>query len=157
MQDVNAEIVLESLIYMTDGVASVIGDKGARAVMRQAGHRAAIHLLEALPLRVSVLEAIARVGPVLQELGFVEDVRALDSNHVVVEGNLISRTLRELASGPGGSKQEPSGQMARHPARYYVFGLFEGMILVLSETRIAVVRDEMLETHEVWTIQREEQ
>ena len=72
---------------MADGVASTIGDNGARATMRLAGYRAAVDLLEALPLLLSVDDAIQRAGPVMAELGFVSAVTPVDDEHVHVLQN----------------------------------------------------------------------
>lgn len=57
---VDCATLLKSLIFMADGVAETLGDKGARATLRLAGPRAAVSLLEALPLHLEVDEAIAR-------------------------------------------------------------------------------------------------
>jgi hypothetical protein len=65
MGEMDSEIVLKSMIFMAEGVASIIGDKGARAVMRQAGQRAAVNLLEALPLQVQVDDRGGSVDPAI--------------------------------------------------------------------------------------------
>jgi hypothetical protein len=50
--DIDCETLLKPLVFRADGVATTIGENGARATMRLAGHRAAFNLLEELPLRL---------------------------------------------------------------------------------------------------------
>jgi hypothetical protein len=134
------------MIFMAEGVASIIGDKGARAVMRQAGQRAATNLLEALPLMVQVDEAIRRAGPVMEALGFVGETELVDTNRMVIRGNFIAQKLTDL-------------QLAtdRHPAYYFLFGLFEGLVVVLSRARVAFVQHDIDTDREIWMLQLPEQ
>ncbi len=138
---IDCETLLKSLIFMADGVAATIGANGARATMRLAGHRAAVSLLEALPLVLEVKVALQRVGPVMQELGFVSDIAFDNETRVVVSGNAIVVMLRCLGLEP-----------QRHPACYYTIGLFEGFVQVLSKTRVSIVRQEFKDATEIWTL-----
>lgn len=140
---VDCETLLKSLIFMADGVAATIGDNGARATMRLAGHRAAVSLLEALPLEFEIKAAIQRVGPVMTELGFVSDLTFDNKTRVTVSGNAIVIMLRQLGLEP-----------QRHPACYYTIGLFEGFVQVLSKTRVSIVRQEFRDTMEIWTLMK---
>lgn len=140
--NVDCETILKSLIFMADGVATTIGANGARAAMRQAGHRAAVDLLEALPLQLEVDVAIQRVGPVMQELGFVREL-VPNGDSIIVRDDLIADELRELGL-----------EAYRHPACYYTVGLFEGFVYVLSHARVPVARQEMTGDGELWTLQR---
>jgi hypothetical protein len=91
--NVDCEMLLKSLVFMAEGVATTIGENGAWATMRLAGHRAAVDLLEALPLVLEVDEAIKRVGPVMVELGFVGGIAVVDDMHLVVSGNAVVSML----------------------------------------------------------------
>jgi hypothetical protein len=143
MQELDNELLLKSLIFMADGVATIIGENGARATMRLAGHRAAVNLLEALPLLLEADAAIQRAGPIMQALGYVQEMTREDDSHILVRGNVIAEVLRELGL-----------ELSRHPACYYIIGLFEGFVYVLSRTHISVVRHEMRGDSELWTLQR---
>ena len=140
--NVDCETLLRSLVFMADGVAATIGDMGARATMRLAGHRAAASLLEALPLRLEPDEAIRRAGPVMAELGFLDRIERLDAANLVVHGSVIIRLLRSL-------QREPQ----THAACYYTIGLFEGFVNVMSHERVSVVRHEIRGETEKWTIE----
>ena len=139
---VDCETLLKSLVFMAEGVATTIGENGARAMMRLAGHRAAADLLEALPLVLEVDEAIKRVGPVMVELGFVGGIAVVDDMHLVVSGNAVVSMLQRL-------EREPR----RHPACYDAIGLFEGFVHVLSKTRVSIVHHEQRDDSETWTLQ----
>jgi hypothetical protein len=138
---IDCETILKSLIFMADGVATTIGENGARATMRLAGHRAAVNLLEALPLQLQVADAIKRAGPVMAELGFVSDIAPLDDRRLAVSGNVILKTMQALGIEP-----------KRHPACYYTIGLFEGFVHVLSKTHISIVHHEIRDGAEIWTL-----
>jgi hypothetical protein len=142
-KEVDCETLLKSLVFMADGVAATIGDMGARATMRLAGHRAAVSLLEALPLQVELEEAIRRAGPIMVELGFVGDVTRVDDRHLAVEGGVMVRLLRSL-------NREP----LRHPACYFPIGLFEGFVNVLSKGHVSIVQHEVDGEREIWTLAR---
>ncbi len=141
MEEMDSEILLKSMIYMAEGVASIIGDNGARAAMRQAGHSAAVNLLEALPLELPVDQAVMRAGPIMQALGFVGEIELKDANHFAIRDNAIAQMLDSLHL-----------VNVRHPARYYLFGLLEGFVHVLSKARISVVQCEVVDNCELWTI-----
>ncbi|MCL4394116.1 MAG: hypothetical protein M1482_04805 [Chloroflexi bacterium] len=141
--NVDCETLLKSLVFMADGVAATIGDMGARATMRLAGHRAAVSLLEALPLELDREEAIRRAGPIMVELGFVADVTFVDERHLAVDGGVMFHLLRRL-------KRETQ----RHPACYYPIGLFEGFVNVLSKQHVSVVQHQVDGEREIWTLER---
>ncbi len=99
-----------------------------RAKMRLAGHRAAFNLLEDLPLRLEITDAVERAGLVMVELGFVGSVSGLDATHHAVSGDVVPKIMRMLWDEPG-----------RHPACYYTIGLFEGFVHVLSKAHVSLI------------------
>ena len=139
--EVDCETLLKSLVFMADGVATTIGENGARATMRFAGHCAAVNLLEGLPLQIDVADAIKRAGPVMAELGFVSDVTQLDERHLAVRGNAMLKMMQMLGVEPN-----------RHPACYYTIGLFEGFVHVLSKGYVSIVQHEIRDDAEIWTL-----
>jgi hypothetical protein len=142
VEKVDCEMLIKSMVFMADGVAETLGENGARAAMRQAGHRAATNLLDALPLRVSVPDALVRACPIIEALGLASDCHPLDERHIAVKGNTLSETVRAMGMAPD-----------RHPAGYYALGLFEGLIASLTKTRVRVVRQENHGDDEVWAVQ----
>lgn len=75
-EQIDCEIVLKSIISMVNGLANAIGEREARAALREAGHSAAVNLLEAL--------------------GFAQSYSQVDGNHVQMQGNVISDALTAL-------------------------------------------------------------
>ena len=138
----DSEILLKSLIFMAEGLAGTIGENGARAIIRQSGSRAAANFLEAIPLKVELADAIQRACTVMEELGFAKQVKLIDEKHLSVQFNVVSDTLKAM------------GQSAeRHPAVYYVIGLFEGFVQVISEGRTKVLNHEINDQGEIWILE----
>ncbi|MBI5303931.1 MAG: hypothetical protein HY868_17475 [Chloroflexi bacterium] len=141
MQDIDYEIILKSLVFVADGLAKDLGENGARALLRQSGHHAAINLVGEWHEQVDVAEAVAQACPVLEALGFAQQVNLLDATHVVVRGNVITAMVEQLGL-----------PTARHPIYYYAIGLFEGLVYVISKTHVGIVRHELKDDSEVWTL-----
>ena len=76
---VESEILLLSIVNMAEGIRNLIGDRGARAVMRDAGKQSGPKLLESLignfPEILSREEALKRSCAILKELGFAKAIK----------------------------------------------------------------------------------
>lgn len=141
MLDIDSELVLKSLVFMADSLAKNIGESGARALLRQSGHDAAIRLMEEFPTQMEIAEAIPQACPVLEALGFARQVKLVDAHTIVVSGNAITAMAFELGLAT-----------PRHPVYYYAIGLFEGLVYMMSHTHVGIVRCEVEQDHETWTI-----
>ncbi|MBI5033896.1 MAG: hypothetical protein HZB51_25535 [Chloroflexi bacterium] len=141
MQDIDYEIILKSLVFVADGLAKDLGENGARALLRQSGHHAAVNLVGEWHEQVDVAEAISQACPVLETLGFARQVKLQDANHIVVRGNVITAMVQQL--------ELPS---TRHPVYHYAIGLFEGLVYVISKAHVGIVHHELEDDCEIWTI-----
>ena len=129
---------LKSLLYLFESLEQLIGQNGAKAIMRTAGQRAAIDLIEMLPLTVSESEAVRRSGAVLAELGFINEIRESEPGTLQVFGNHIIEALAGL-----NLQNTKSGS-------YYVIGLFEGFFKQMSGSPHKVISVEPGDGYETW-------
>jgi hypothetical protein len=136
----DGEISYKSLLYVTESLEKLIGANGAKAVLRTAGQRAAVNLIEMLPLTLPEEEAARRIGPMLAELDFIGEMNVLSPDRLQVTGNHV---LDELAA---------LGLEGIQSGRYYVIGLFEGFFKQLSGSTRKVVAVEPREECEIWIL-----
>ena len=137
---IDCEVSLKSLLFVTESLEQLIGEHGARAVLRTAGQRAAANLIEMLPLTLPGNEAIRRSGAILAELGFIEEMKipAIDTLHVF--GNHVIDEFGKL-----GLESVQSGS-------YYVVGLFEGFCRQMSASQKKVTAIEQGQNFEIWRL-----
>ena len=76
---VDPDILLLAIVNMSEGVRALIGDKGAKAVLRDVGRKSGQKLLESLMGKFfSVLdkeEALKRACIILEDLGFAKSIK----------------------------------------------------------------------------------
>jgi predicted hydrocarbon binding protein len=138
---IDGEISLKSLLYVTESLEQLIGKNGAKAVLRVAGQRAAVNLIEMLPLTLPEEEAASRIGPILSELGFLESMEVLAPNTIKVSGNHIYEELAAL------------NLQGTASACYYVIGLFEGFLKQLTGSNKKITMVETKESAEFWKLE----
>ncbi|MEN3028862.1 MAG: hypothetical protein ABDH29_06580 [Aquificaceae bacterium] len=98
---VDADILLLAIVNMAEGVKSLIGDKGAKAVMRDAGKQAGPRLLESLighfPENLRKEEALRRACIVLENLGFAQSIK-FEEGRIVAEEDVFTDAI--VGEGP---------------------------------------------------------
>ncbi len=125
---VDSDILLIAMVESIEGVKNLIGEKGAHAVLRDAGRHSGPKLLEsmigALPEKYDKDKALATACGMLEELGFAKQVK-LEDGSIVVEGDIFSDALR-------------TDQMENSPVVSFIAGLLEGFVQFMSEEKIVV-------------------
>jgi len=137
---IDGEISFKSLLYITESLEQLIGANGSKAVLRMAGQRAAVNLIEMLPLTLPEEDAARRIGPMLVELGFIGEMSYSGSDLIQVTGNQVRMEMAAL-----GLQDFASGG-------YYVIGLFEGFFKQLSDSKRKVVSVESYPGGETWKL-----
>lgn len=137
---IDGEISLKSLLFVTEGLEKLIGKNGANAVLRTAGQRAAVNLIEMLPLTLPEEEAALRTGPILAELGFIDELAMPDPGTIRIKGNHILDELPNL------------GMQDIVSARYYTIGLFEGFFKQMSGSTRKIASVEVDGDGETWKL-----
>jgi hypothetical protein len=140
---VENELLLRALAALAEGVARIIGERGARAVIREAGHHALGSLFDWLPLRVPLEEALERAGLLLQEFGVVSGFMChLEENQVRISGSVFSPLSVE------------TGNPSDHPISFFLYGLYEGAVQMMSGSKINVTLAGADGQTQVWQIRR---
>ncbi|WP_333783952.1 hypothetical protein [Thermocrinis sp.] len=84
---VDPDILLLAIVNMSEGVKALIGDKGAKAVLRYAGRQSRPKLLESLighfPEVLDKEEALRRACIILENLGFAKVISKEDGKIVI--------------------------------------------------------------------------
>ena len=137
---IDGEISLKSLLFVTDSLEQLLGQHGAKAVLRTAGQRAAANLIEKLPLSLPEDEAARRTGALLVELGFINELQMPAPDTVQITGNHIYEELEEL------------GLHGTQSACYYLIGLFEGFFKQMSGSARRIVSVEPDKACEFWKL-----
>ena len=137
---IDGEISLKSLLYVTESLEQLIGPHGAKAVLRTAGQRAAIAMIEMLPLSLPEEEAARRSGAILVELGFINELQMPAPGSIQIIGNHIYEELSAL------------GLHGTQSISFYVVGLFEGFYKQMSGSDRKVVSVEPGKDCESWKL-----
>jgi len=137
---IDGEISLKSLLFVTESLEHLIGQHGAKAVLRTAGQRAAVNLIEMLPLSLPDDEAARRTGAILVELGFINELQMPAPDSVQIIGNHIYEELEGL------------GLHGIQSADYYVIGLFEGFFKQMSGSDRKIISVEAGKDCEYWKL-----
>jgi len=126
---VDPDILILAIVNASEGVKALIGDKGAKAVLRDAGRKSGQKLLESLMGEFfSVLdkeEALRRACIILEELGFAKSIKKGDGN-VVIEDDIFTDAITEE------SLSDP-------PIIYFFEGLIEGFVSFMSDQKVTLV------------------
>ncbi len=130
---VDPDILLIAIVEMIEGVKNLIGDKGANAVLRDAGRHSGPRLLESLigklPEVLDKEEALRRTCMMLEELGFAKKV-AKEDGKITVENDIFSDAIREE-------------NVERSPVIYFFMGLFEGFVQFMAEDKVVLTPQEI--------------
>ncbi|ADC88867.1 hypothetical protein Thal_0232 [Thermocrinis albus DSM 14484] len=122
---VDPDILLLAIVNMAEGVKALIGDKGAKAVMRDAGRQSGPRLLESLighfPEVLGREEALRRSCAILEQLGFAKSIRREDGKIVVEEDIFTDAILGE--------------NLIDSPIVYFFAGLIEGFVSFMSNEK----------------------
>ena len=135
---IDGEISYKSLLFVSESLEQLLGQHGAKAVLRSAGQRASTNLIEMLPLTLPEDEAARRTGYLLVDFGFIEGLELSDPDTLKVSGNYL---LQELE----GLKLEGTQSV-----RYYLFGLFEGFFKQMSGSARKIVSFNVDVGFELW-------
>ncbi|WP_231967150.1 hypothetical protein [Thermocrinis minervae] len=125
---VDPDILLLAIVNMAEGVKTLIGDKGAKAVMRDAGRQAGPRLLESLighfPEVLSKDEAIRRACAILEDLGFAKSIQKQEDKIVVNEDIFTDAIV--------------GNDLIGSPVIYFLAGLIEGFVSFMSNEKISL-------------------
>ncbi|GBC88019.1 hypothetical protein HRbin13_00132 [bacterium HR13] len=126
---VDADILLLAIVNMAEGVKSLIGDKGAKAVLRDAGRQSGPKLLESLighfPEVLPKEEALRRACIILEDLGFAKKIEKGDSE-VRIEEDIFTDAIT-------------NGNLIESPVIYFFAGLIEGFVSFMSDEKITLL------------------
>ncbi len=125
---VDADILLIAMVELTEGVRNLIGDKGANAVLRDAGRHSGPRLLESLigslPEKYDKEKAVATSCSMLEEFGFAKKV-VVEDGSIVVEDDIFSDAVRDE-------------DIASSPIIYFFMGLIEGFVQFMSDDKVTL-------------------
>lgn len=126
---VGPEILILAIVDASEGVRALIGDKGAKAVLRDAGRQAGPKLLESLIGEFSSVldkeEALRRACIILEDLGFAKSIKKEDGN-VVIEEDIFTNAIMEE-------------NLSDSPIIYFFAGLIEGFVSFMSDQKVTLV------------------
>jgi hypothetical protein len=113
---------------MSEGIRALIGDKGAKAILRDAGRQAGLKLLENLTREFSSVldkeEALRKACIILEELGFAKSVKKGDGN-IVIEEDIFTEAIMEE-------------NLSDSPIIYFFEGLIEGFVSFMSDQKVSL-------------------
>jgi len=125
---VDPDILLIALVETVEGVKDLVGDRGASAILREAGRHSGPRLLESLigklPEVLNKENALIRTCLILEELGFAEKV-SLEEGKIVLKNDIFTEALREEVS-------------PHSPIVSFLAGLIEGFVGFMSEEKIVL-------------------
>lgn len=125
---VDPDILLIAMVELIEGVRNLIGDKGANAVLRDAGRHSGPKLLESLighlPEVLEREEALRRTCMLLEELGFAKKIEKEDST-ISIQDDIFSDAIR-------------AEDIQKSPVIYFFMGLIEGFVQFMSENKVTL-------------------
>jgi hypothetical protein len=126
---VDPDILLLAMVNASESVRALVGDKGAKAILRDAGRQTGPKLLESLighfPEFLDKEEALKRACIILEDLGFAKSVRK-ESGNIVIEEDIFTDAITEE------SLSDP-------PIIYFFEGLIEGFVYFMSHQKVTLV------------------
>ncbi len=130
---VDPDILLIAMVELIEGVRNLIGDKGANAVLRDAGRHSGPKLLESLighlPEVLEREEAVRRTCMMLEELGFAKKVEKEDST-IRVQDDIFSDAIR-------------AEDIQKSPVVYFLMGLIEGFVQFMTDDKVVLTPKEV--------------
>jgi len=126
---VDPDILILAMVNASEGVKALIGDKGAKAVLRDAGRQAGPKLLESLighfPEVLDKEEALRRACIILEELGFAKSIRK-EGGNIVIEEDIFTEVIM-------------GENLSDSPIIYFFEGLIEGFVSFMSDQKVTLV------------------
>jgi len=123
---VDPDILLLAIVNMSEGIRALIGDKGAKAVLRDAGRQSGPKLLESLighfPEVLDKEEALKRACIILEDLGFAKSIKKEGGNIVIEEDIFTNAIMGE--------------NLSDLPIIHFFEGLIEGFVSFMSNQRL---------------------
>lgn len=130
---IEADVLLLAIVNMAEGVKNLVGDKGAKAVMRDAGKQAGPKLLESLighfPEVLPKEEALRRACAILESLGFAQSIGVQGNNVVASEDVFTDAIVGE--------------DLLNSPVIYFFAGLIEGFVSFMSDQKVVLMPEEV--------------
>ncbi|HIC97336.1 MAG TPA: hypothetical protein EYP11_02925 [Aquificaceae bacterium] len=122
------DILLIAMVELIEGVKNLIGDRGANAVLRDAGRHSGPKLLESLighlPEVLDKEEALRRTCMLLEELGFAKEIKK-ENGTVSVREDIFSDAIRVE-------------DVSESPVIYFLMGLIEGFVQFMSDEKVVL-------------------
>ncbi len=126
---VDPDILLLAIVNMSEGVKALIGDKGAKAVLRDAGRQSGPKLLKSLighfPEVLDKEEALRRACVILEDLGFAKVINK-ENGKIVIEEDIFTDAIAEE-------------NVADSPIIYFFAGLIEGFVSFMSDQKATLI------------------
>ncbi len=126
---IDGDVLLLALVNMASGVKTLIGDRGAKAVMRDAGRHAGHKLLESLighfPEVLSKEEAIVRTCNILEDLGFAQSM-IVKENKIDITEDAFTDAIEDE-------------DLNNSPIVYFLAGLIEGFVAFMSNDKVILI------------------
>jgi len=126
---VDPRVLILAIVDLSEGIRTLVGDNGAKAILRGAGKQTGQKLLESLMGEFfSVLdkeEALRRACMMLEELGFAKSVKKGDGNIVIEEDIFTNAIMKE--------------NLLDSPVMYFFEGLIEGFVFFMSNHKVDIV------------------
>jgi len=126
---VDPDILILAIVDASEGIRALVGDKGAKAILRDAGRQTGQKLLESLMGEFfSVLdkeEALRRACIILEELGFAKSIKK-ENGSIVIEEDIFTDAIM-------------GENLSDSPVIYLFEGLIEGFVSFMSDQRVVLV------------------
>ncbi|WP_448588486.1 hypothetical protein [Thermocrinis sp.] len=128
---IDPDILILAIVDMSEGVKALVGDKGAKAVLRDAGRESGPKLLESImghfPEVLDKEEALRRTCIMLKDLGFAEVISKEDGK-ILIEEDIFTDAI--VGENVGDS-----------PVIYFFAGLIEGFVSFMSDQKVTLIPD----------------
>ena len=126
---VDPHVLVLAIVDMSEGIRALIGDKGAKAILRDAGRQSGPKLLESLigrfPEVLDKEEALRRTCMIIEALGFAKSVKKENGNIVIEEDIFTKAIIGE--------------NLSDSPVIYFFEGLIEGFVFFMSNQKVTLV------------------
>ncbi len=122
------DILILAIVNLAEGVKKLIGENGAKAVLRDAGRQAGPKLFESLigefPEKLTKAEAVKRACAILEEFGFAKKIEIAEGK-VQVEEDIFTDAIE-------------GNSLIESPIVYFFAGLIEGFTFFMSSEKITL-------------------
>ena len=125
---VDSDILLVAFVDAIEGVKGLIGERGAGAVLREAGRHSGPKLLDSLigklPEVIDKNTALVRTASIMKELGFADEIKA-EGGKLIIRNDVFTEAVREDVN-------------ENSPVVHFLAGLVEGFVQFMSEEKAVV-------------------